>query len=354
MNRKFCGLVGLFIGSQLLPVFSKNALEAPVESIVEKSSLPPSGDPHDYHSLAIYWWPNPLTKIPYQRKDGVRNPEADQYDAPRLKRFIRTIASLVSSYQATQDRRFLENAARRVRVWFLDPATKMNPNFNHAQFIPGIRNGSYHGIIEANALAESFVPSWQVLSREGALSPEEDVALKEWFVAFLNWLETSPLGRQEDAQNSNQSLWYDYQRVIYAQATGQEAKARAILQEVGPKRIARQIEADGSMPAELKRTKSYSYMCYALRPLIHLAILGQSHGVDLSTYKSPNGGSLPQALIFTLKHAHPPSEWPDKQITPLNPKQIQDLTALYLQHFPNPQLQALLDAVQSAENAPEK
>src|SRR5690348_13803992 len=44
-------------------------------SVMQKSSAPPSGDKHDYMSLAPYFWPNPNTAdhLPYIRRDGERN-----------------------------------------------------------------------------------------------------------------------------------------------------------------------------------------------------------------------------------------------------------------------------------------
>src|SRR5438132_4869754 len=48
-----------------------------VYSVTLKAQLPPSGDPHDYMSLARYFWPDPSKPdgLPYIRKDGYSNPE---------------------------------------------------------------------------------------------------------------------------------------------------------------------------------------------------------------------------------------------------------------------------------------
>src|SRR4051794_34458609 len=42
----------------------------PVLTVVEKSQSPPSGDKHDYLSIAPYWWPDPSRPDgkPYIRK----------------------------------------------------------------------------------------------------------------------------------------------------------------------------------------------------------------------------------------------------------------------------------------------
>jgi hypothetical protein len=61
-------------------------------SVIEKEQIPPSGDKHDYMSMAPYWWPNPETpnRLPYIRKDGERNPEIykiadDEYQSKVIK-----------------------------------------------------------------------------------------------------------------------------------------------------------------------------------------------------------------------------------------------------------------------------
>jgi hypothetical protein len=48
-------------------------------AVTSKSQTPPSGDKHDYMSLARYFWPNPATAnhLPYVQRDGQSNPQID-------------------------------------------------------------------------------------------------------------------------------------------------------------------------------------------------------------------------------------------------------------------------------------
>src|SRR5215203_7306007 len=50
-------------------------------SVMEKNNIPPSGNKHDYMSLAPYFWPDPSKPngLPYTRKDGQTNPEVREY-----------------------------------------------------------------------------------------------------------------------------------------------------------------------------------------------------------------------------------------------------------------------------------
>ena len=61
--------------STVIPAFNKliresdPALTSGTFSVVDKELTPPSGDKHDYMSIAPYWWPNPnrSSGLPYVR-----------------------------------------------------------------------------------------------------------------------------------------------------------------------------------------------------------------------------------------------------------------------------------------------
>jgi hypothetical protein len=50
-------------------------------TVMEKKQIPPSGDMHDYMTIAIYFWPDPKKPngLPYIRRDGEINPETKDY-----------------------------------------------------------------------------------------------------------------------------------------------------------------------------------------------------------------------------------------------------------------------------------
>src|SRR5262249_2196568 len=111
----------------------------------------------------------------------------------------------------------------------------------------------------------------------------------------------------------NHGSWYDVQVVAFALFTGDRKTAKAVLEQVGAKRIARQIEPDGRQPRELKRTKSFGYSVFNLEALVHLAALGERLGVDLWGYRTDEGRSLRKALDWLLPYALGEKEWPSKQ-----------------------------------------
>ena len=105
-------------------------------------------------SLAPYWWPNPATPnhLPYVRKDGEHNPEASAVeDHNNLGRMAKNVHALALAYYFTGDESDAKRASLLLHVWFLDPATRMNPNMKFAQAILGVNDGRGTGILDSRS-----------------------------------------------------------------------------------------------------------------------------------------------------------------------------------------------------------
>src|SRR5262245_3315930 len=79
-------------------------LEAEPFSVMEKKTLPPSGNKHDFMSQAPYYWPDPKSTdgLPYIRRDGERNPEIYQIsDRRNLGRMGGAVETLSLAYYFT-------------------------------------------------------------------------------------------------------------------------------------------------------------------------------------------------------------------------------------------------------------
>jgi hypothetical protein len=288
-------------------------------TVVNKPKAPPSGDKHDYVSMAPYFWPDPDKPdgLPYIRKDGKVNPERDKYDSPLLGKMSQRTNTLALANYLTGEQRYAEHAAQLVRVWFLDEKTRMNPNLNFGQFIPGVTDGRGIGIIDTVNLLK-VVDAIGLLEGSKAWTKADQDGMKAWFTDYLKWLRESKNGKEEAAAANNHGTWYDAQLATYALFVGEdEAGVKKLLEEVKTKRIARQIEPDGKQPLELKRTKAFDYSQANLRGLFALATLGDRLGVDLWHYETKDGGGIHKALDYLIPFATGEKKWKYEQITGL-------------------------------------
>jgi Alginate lyase len=305
---------------------AKKALGLAPMSVMDKTVTPPSGDKHDYMSQAPYWWPDPAKADgrPYVRRDGDRNPEINCItDHDNLGRLTSAVSTLGLAYAMTGREEYAAHAARLTRVWFLDPATRMNPHLTFGQGIPGINDGRGIGIIETRGLPE-LVDGILLLAGSGAWRAKDEAGLQAWMRAYLTWLIESPHGRDEAKNGNNHETWYDVQVAGLALYTGQRDVARRTLEE-SRQRIARQIEPDGRQPRELERTRSWDYSEFNLRAFFNLAALGERVGVDLWSERTSDGRSLRQALDFLVPYAAGERKWTYPQITDFRPGAIHGL-----------------------------
>ncbi len=287
-------------------------------SVMSKSVLPPSGDRHDYMSFGPYWWPNADTEdgLPYVRRDGEVNPESkgDRSDTTNMGRMTTAVNRLALAWYFTGQRKYAEQATLLLHTWFLNPETLMNPNLDFGQAIPGIVQGRGIGIIDTSRLIK-ITDAAILLQTSRYWTDDDHAALTAWFSDFLVWLQTSPNGLDESRTRNHHSTWYDAQVATFALFVGEDAIARKTLLAAGPKRIATQIEPDGSQPRELARTRTLSYSLYNLQGFFTLGRLGEHVDIDLWNFPSGDSPILQSALDFITPHADPDEPWAHQQIT---------------------------------------
>lgn len=288
-------------------------------SVTEKKKTPPSGDKHDYVSLAPYFWPDPSKKdgLPYIRKDGKVNPESrdeEANDTLRMRLFGSGVETLALAYYFSHDEKYAAHAAAFLRTWCLDPATRMNPSLNFAQAVRGKNDGRGTGILESRVLG-TVADATVLLDGSAAWKATDQKAFDQWAGAFLDWLLASAPGKDERAAKNNHGSWFDVQAAELALSLGRREEAQRILAEVPRKRIAVQVEPDGRQPMELARTNSFSYSCFNIEALTELANFGQHLGVDLWQSGGKDGRTLRKALDYLLPYLDRPAKpWPGEQL----------------------------------------
>ncbi len=323
---------------------AQKALSVPPSSVVSKEAMPPSGDKHDYMSQAPYFWPDPKSPNgwPYIRRDGERNPEINKItDHRSLDQLESSVETLALAFYFKGDEAYAAKATQLLRAFFLDPATRMNPNLQYAQFIPGVNTGRGIGLIETRGLTQ-VVDSIGLLQGSKALTAADQHGLQDWFGKFLQWMLESKNGRDEAAAKNNHGTYYDLQVVSFALFVGKDDLARQVLQAARQKRIATQIEPDGRQPLELARTKAWSYSVGNLDGLILLATLGEKLGVDLWNFRTRDGRSIRQALDFLTPVALGAQKWQYQELGGLKPQTLFPLMRRAATTYQDKQYQALM------------
>ena len=268
----------------------------------------PAG-PHDYYSEGDYWWPDPDNPGgAYVRRDGRSNP--DKFDGHRdaLIAFGRAVPALAAVWELTGDSRYAEAAMRHLRAWFVDPATRMNPNLNHAQAIIGVNSGRAIGVIDTLQIVEVARAAELFARRNAPGYAAIRAEVERWFVAYLDWLTTSPFGMQErDEKNNHGSCWL-LQASAFAALLGRGDVLEAARVRLRTVIVPTQVALDGRQPLELARTKPYAYSLFNLDVLAASAwLLG---GRDLVAWETGDGRSIAKAIAFMAPYVADKARWP--------------------------------------------
>ena len=292
-------------------------------TVVNKKHPLPGVDPHNYVSLARYYWPDPNKPngLPYISRDGRSNPEIEEYDTKPFKELSGHVYTLALAGYLTGETKYSARAAYLLRVWFFDDATKMYPNLDHAQLVKGENDGRSTGIIDSIALL-NCIDAVGMLGQSTAWSSEDQTKIKAWFSEYAKWMKQSKNGQGEAAATNNHGSWYDAQLASYLLFIGDDAGAKRIVESAKQHRIAQQIEPTGEQPRELARTKSFGYSVYNLSALTLLADLGERVDVDLWHYQTPDGRSIRAALDWMIPFATGEKKWTHEQIESLDPQSL--------------------------------
>lgn len=299
---------------------AKGYLEMPPLSVTAKKQVPPSGDKRDYYSLSTYWWPDSSQKdgLPYIRKDGLVNPEI--YTIPErtsMGKMADAVECLCITYYMTGKEEYAAKAAQFLRTWFLDKKLGMNPNMAYSQMIPGHEELRGTGILDSRCLDNALNASELLISSKSWTASDRK-QLKDWATAFCYWMEHSTHGQKEHAAKNNHGVWYDANHLMILAYLGETEKIKDVINNDLLVRLGNQIAEDGSLPAELVRTRSLHYSTFVVEAIMHADIVANSVGIELWKCTTPNGRKIISILDYLYPYFKNPSSWQHSQIDPYN------------------------------------
>lgn len=266
------------------------------------------GNKHEFYSEGDYWWPDPKDPNgPYIRRDGLTNPE--NFVAHRLAmiRFDQIVGDLTAAYMITHKEEYVVQALKHIYAWFVDTATRMNPNLDYAQAIHGITKGRGIGIIDTIHLME-VAQAIHIFEEEGLIPPRELAAIKSWFAEYIHWLMSSKNGQEEmNAKNNHGTCWV-MQVAAFAKVTGDDQILDFCRKRYEQVLLPDQMASDGSFPLELSRTKPYSYSLFNLDAMSAICQILSDPQHDLWNYTT-DGKSIALGIKFMFPYVKDKSKW---------------------------------------------
>ncbi len=269
-----------------------------------------AGGLHDFYSQADYFWPNPKDPNgPYINRDGQSNPE--NFDEHRKVMVALSIQmpALTAAWLLTGERRYGQKACAHLRAWFVAPETRMNPNLLYAQAVQGSSTGRSYGIIDTLHLVEVARAASFLTSGSGMLSVQDAAAVKSWFASYLDWLSHSERGMKERDTTNNHAFCWALQAAEFARLAGDDAARKEVYQRYQNILLPNQMEANGSFPRELARTKPYSYSIFNFDVMAGLCQSLKGLAPDPPAFQLADGRGLCKAAEFIYPYIKDKGAW---------------------------------------------
>lgn len=288
-----------------------------IQNITQKSAPSPSGNKHDYVSMAPYWWPDPSKPngVPYIRKDGQRNPEINSFSDKKF--FItccRNVYTLALAYYFSGNDVYAKKAIAYINTWFVDTATKMNPHLNYAQFIKGKNDGRGAGVIDGRNFIH-LIDGLQLIKTSKLWNMNTDTAVKAWFTQYFKWLNTSKIGLDEQKADNNHGVWYDAQALSIAGFLQLKTDVKQIIDRCKG-RLINQMDEEGLFPKELQRTISTHYSIFVLKAFSVVHILSKQYGMNWLTVEGKETNTFLKAIKAIIPYLSEEKAWVYKNIKP--------------------------------------
>lgn len=271
-------------------------------------------DPHEYYSEAPYYWPNPDSPTgPYVRKDGQPNPNRMVADLASLNAMSDGVFALGVASFLLDNPAYAKRAALLIHTWFLNPKTRMNPDLDYAQSVPGVNNGRGSGVLDGRFFVRA-IQGMEFLEQTGNWDPKDQAGVHKWFEDYLHWLLTSPNATDERRSGNTHAAWWAAEVAAVGSYVGNANAQQTAFTFYKDHLLPREILPNGSAPSDEARARSLRLSSLNLEAFSTICRIAQvrSWG-DLWTIRARSGASMSAALDYLSPFLVDPKKWTKEQ-----------------------------------------
>lgn len=285
------------------------ALQQEPVTVTAHFSQRSAGGKHDFFSEGDYWWPNPVSvDSPFIQKDGMTNPGNFVAHRHAVIRLSRIVGVLASAYKLTGHSKYVLHALKHCNAWFVNEATRMNPQLLYAQAIKGRFTGRGIGIIDTIQLIE-VVQGLMAMQGSTAMDQQSLKGIRNWFERYTDWLTTHKYGKDEmNAQNNHGTCWV-MQVAVFSKFTGNKEMTQFCSNRYKNVLLPNQMAVDGSFPRELRRTKPYGYSIFNLDAMATICQILSTKENNLWNYETTDGKSIKKGIAFLYPYIADKNKW---------------------------------------------
>jgi len=243
------------------------------------------------------------------------------------------VPALTAAFTLTGDTRYSDAASAHLRVWFIDPATRMVPAMDFAQTSPASsrptplnaaappapRAGRYQGILEALPLVEIAI----ALPFLNHLSDPDRAAIRAWFTAYFHWLtdphDSGPrlamLARDSKSHHGTSWMLQASACAWLAAPTGDIGRAEDsalvdLRHRFKSATLRTQISPEGLFPHEIGSPTPYRDSLFNLDMLAAICRLLSTRLESIWDYQLEDGPGMRAAIAWHFPYMADRGKWP--------------------------------------------
>ncbi|KAJ1923437.1 hypothetical protein IWQ60_005880 [Tieghemiomyces parasiticus] len=288
-------------------------------TVTNRTDYWPGISKNDYVSYAVYFVPDcsapiikALTECKWKRQDGggSKTLAALSNNPQQVSALCNDIPALAVASYLFGDPKYAQRAFFLLDKFFVDSATRMNPNLKYGQILPAatVTSGRPQGVVELTCFSSMV----QFLSLFSNLTPDQRrtyQAVTAWFQSYSNWLRTTTQGQEELNADNNHGTAARLQLAIYQLFLQDRQASKDTLNQFIQGAFQGQIDATGGQPLELARAASFDYPVLNLSTLITLAVIADQVGIDMWHARTGNGTTIQTAMDYFVPYAMGQKTW---------------------------------------------